>query len=902
MLRVENPHSLTVEEVLQRLDTDPEVGLSEQAAAERLAEVGPNVLPEPPKEGLLVKFVRQFSDFLVILLLVAVVLSAALGEYKDAAVITLILLLNAALGLWQEVRAEKAMKALKEMQVPQCTVLREGKQRTLPATDLVPGDVLILQSGDKIPADARLVEAASLATIEAALTGESTPTDKQAQVKLSPETPLGDRANLLFMGTAIARGRGKALVTATGQETELGHIATLLSEEADEATPLQRRVSTLGKQLGIAALGVCVVVFAAGVFHHQPLTEMFLAAVSLAVAAIPEGLPAVIAINLALGAQQMAKSNALVRKLPAVETLGSITVICTDKTGTLTQNKMTVVSTVAAGEPLEIPETTTTQALPETVDLLLKAACLCNDATLEGETSTGDPTEVALLAAARQFSYYKEALSRKYPRLWEMPFDSRRKFMVTCHRAEEEGELLVFVKGAAERVLELCSHQATPAGRVPLSPEEKTALLQAVNEEAAKARRVLAFACKRLPLQPADELSAAKVAGDLLYLGYMAMVDPPREEVPDAVAECKGAGIRPVMITGDHPVTALAIAKEVGLAPPDATVCTGLELDRMDVNELADAARNVSVFARVSPVHKLKLIRAYKADRHIVAMTGDGVNDAPALKSADIGVAMGIQGTDVSKDAADLVLADDNFATIVKAIEQGRVIFDNIAKFVRYMVSTNTGEILTMFFSMVLGLGLPLWPIHLLWINLVTDGPPALALGVSPAEPDLMKRPPRSPEAGVIDKRTLWNILTIGILMAAGSLLALEIGKDYALHVLHLDATAAHDYGQTMCFTTLVMFQLFHALNCQWKQRSLFGGKGRHNRWVYLALVLGVVLQLIVIYVPHLHDWFHTQVLDFQHLGLAVAIAFSVIIVEELTKLLMRLHAGRSRKRQEAAA
>ncbi len=884
-------HTLDIDGVLKELATDGEQGLSTTEAARRLSEVGPNRLPEAPREGLLIKLLRQFTDFLVILLIVATVISAALHEYQDAIVIAAILILNSLIGLWQEVRAEKAMEALKQLQVPQCMVIRDGEQRRISAYELVPGDLLALAAGDLVPADSRVIEAFSMAAVEAALTGESVPSDKRADCEAEGQCPLGDRQNMLFMGTALARGRGRAIVTTTGAQTELGKIASMLSEEEEGTTPLQRRVSKLGKQLGIAALVVCAAVFVAGITHGQPLTEMFMAAVSLAVAAIPEGLPAVIMINLALGAQRMAKANAIIRKLPAVETLGSITIIASDKTGTLTENKMTVVSLVAAGEEIALPpaEPEAPQAEGSTLDLLLKAAALCNDSAHTGSEYTGDPTEIGLLVAAEKFGYYKDFLAKHMPRVWEIPFDSDHKFMLTCHRDPASGKLLIVMKGATEAVLAHCKEGVLPAGPVALDDEVVDAVQERVDEEARRARRVLAFAYKYCYMEDESELTPHMAASNLIFLGYMAMIDPPRAEAAAAVAECKQAGIRPVMITGDHPVTAIAIASSVGIVEEGAQAITGQQLDEMDEAQLAEAARTTSVFARVSPEHKLKLIKAYRADNHLVSMTGDGVNDAPALKSADIGVAMGIEGTDVAKDAADMVLADDNFATIVNAVEQGRVIFDNITKFVRYMISTNAGEIMTMFFAMMTGMGLPLMPIHILWINLVTDGPPALALGVSPAEPDLMKRPPRSPEAGVLDRRAFWGILMIGGLMALGSLIAFKIGKHFALDVLGSDSVEAINYGRTMCFTTLVFFQLFHSLNCQYSVRSLLSLSGKQNPWLYAAFLLGASLQLAILYIPSLHDWFRTAVLDLNHLGISVGIAASVLVLEELIKLVLRV-------------
>jgi len=852
-------HALSAEEALGKLGSS-RAGLSGSEAERRLAEHGPNELREKPGKSPLSMFIDQFRQFLVIILILAVAISAALGEWLDAGAILIIVILNAIMGFLQQFKAEQAMKALKKLAAPKARVLRDGGERLLESRLLVPGDVIILEAGDRIPADCRVLGAANLRLDESTLTGESTPVEKSPE-KLRPGLHIADRADMLHMGTVITYGRGTAVVCETGMGTEIGRIAELIQETPEEETPLQKRLDHLGKQLGIAFLAITFVVFIAGILRSIPWLEMFLTAVSLAVAAIPEGLPAIVTITLALGLERMAKKNAIVRRLPAVETLGSTAIICSDKTGTLTKNEMTVRRIWCDGSTYDVsgegysPSGEFSLAKKPVdlrrepvLSLALRCSALCNNAKLEngrGWHILGDPTEGALLVAAAKAGMTEEALAKEYRRVEELPFDSERKMMTTLNRSSSGVE--AYSKGATESVLAKCTHIAREGREERLSAEDRKRIEAATKRMATDALRVLALAYRRIPSKQKSFKMEETEAG-LTFVGLAGMIDPPREEAKAAVRLCERAGIRAVMITGDHKDTAVAVAKELGLLKKGALVVTGEELDRMGDAHLAKEAWRIAVYARVSPEHKQRIVKALRAERLIIAMTGDGVNDAPALKMADIGVAMGITGTDVAKGASDMVLLDDNFATIVSAVEEGRVIYDNIKKAVLFLLSCNIGELMVMFGATVLNLPLPLLPLQILWMNLVTDGLPALSLAVEPAQPDIMSKPPRDPKESVITRRNATSIVSIALIMALGTL---------ALFALELESGTL-DYARTMAFTTIVMFQHWFVLSCRSESLTLRKIGVFSNRWLVFTFVLSLLMQVAITYIGPLQAIFKT--------------------------------------------
>ncbi|MDD5382712.1 MAG: calcium-translocating P-type ATPase, PMCA-type [Candidatus Margulisbacteria bacterium] len=820
-----------------QLKTDLKSGLASEEAGKRLLTYGQNRLTEKSRRSLLAIFFNQFTEFLIIILIAAAVISGFLGEWNDAIAIIAIVVINAVLGSSQEIRAEKAIAALKKLSVPQVTVIRDGAFRKISSTELVPGDLVLLETGAFVPADLRLAEAVNLKIDESALTGESQTVDKQSELLTEDNLPVADQNNMAFSGTVVTYGRGKGIVMATGMATELGKIAELIASEVETKTPLEKKFNDFGKWLGGIALLICAFIFLAGfILKEASVAEMFLTSVSLAVAAIPEGLPAVVTISLALGAYRLVRRQSIIRKLPAVETLGSVTVICSDKTGTLTENRMTVEEVEALGER----------------KLLLLGAALCNDARL----TLGDPTEIALIVAADKEGLKKEELEERYPRLLEIPFDSKTKRMTTLHKYAAEKGFIAFTKGALDVVLDRC---------VNLSSEQKRQILSQAEALAQQGRRILALACKRYELFP-DKL----VETDLQYLGFLSMVDPIRPEVKAAVDKCRQAGILPIMITGDHRLTALAVARELGITDRETEVIEGRDLQGKDLTRYR-------VFARVSPEHKLDIINAFKSKGEIVAMTGDGVNDAPALKVADIGVAMGITGTDVAKEASDMVLADDNFATIVGAIEEGRGIYDNILKFVRYILTTNSGEIFTMFFSILLRFPLPLLPIQILWINLVTDGLPGLALTMEPVEKDIMKRPPRKPDESITGHGLLWSMIGIGALMALITLSLFVFGRGESLAK-----------ARTLAFSALSFLQMAHVLNCKSLDKSLFKVGLFNNLYLIGAIFSTVILQIIVIQLPLLQNIFNTTYLSLNDWLLVGGLSLSPIVIVELRKLVFR--------------
>jgi len=891
-------HALSPKQALDELQSRQE-GLSEAEAGERLKQYGQNKLKEKKHKTPLQMFLAQFADFLIIILIIAAIVSGFLGETLDATFIIIIVVLNAILGFVQEYRAEKAIEALKNMVAPQARVVRDGVEKKIAATQLVPGDVVLLEEGDKIPADCRLIEAINFDTQEASLTGESLPVHKQAAAVLAPDAIIAERTNMAFMGTIAVRGRAKAIITSTGMNTEIGLIATMVQEAGEEETPLQKRLAVLGKQLGVGALAACAIIFALGVLRGENILETFLIAVSLAVAAVPEGLPAIVTITLAIGVQRMAKRNAIIRKLPAVETLGSTTIICSDKTGTLTKNEMTVrqiyanngfVDVSGSGYDVRGEFTQVNKCLKPPSDphlnALLRVCALCNNAGIvvddanKKASTLGDPTEAALLVLAAKAGMDYSKLKNENPLLDELSFDSDRKMMSTV-RQTKDGKM-AFVKGATESILAKSAYALLNGRETQLSAEQRTAFEKANAEMANKALRVLAIAYRRVP-DSTKKYSLETIENDLVIVGLVGMIDPPRPEAKKAVAECEQAGIKVVMITGDNEATAAAIARELGILKPTQKVLTGALLEKMSEKELTDIVQQVTVYARVSPEHKIRIVSALKARGEIVAMTGDGVNDAPALKKADIGVAMGITGTDVAKEASAMVLADDNFASIVNAVEEGRTIYANIAKSVRYLVSCNVGEVLTILFATLAGLPNPLTPIQILWMNLVTDGLPALALGVDPAEKDVMSRPPRDPKESILNKRTLVYILTIGLFVCIGTL---------ALYVFYLQSqlsagktlAEAETYARTVAFATIIFFQMFVAIDVRSFNRSVLEFGLFTNKKLLGAIAIAVGLQIAITYVPFFHQLFGTSYLAPLDWVIITLVSMSVLVLSEARK------------------
>jgi Ca2+-transporting ATPase len=919
-----------VEEVLAALGTDARRGLSEDEARRRRERYGPNELTADAPVPAWRKFLAQFQDVLVILLLVATAISAALWlRERDAALpyeaiaIGAVVLLNALMGYVQESRAESAVAALRQMAAAHARVLRDGEQKSIPAAEVVPGDILLLEEGDTIPADARLIHSTALQTAEASLTGESLPVSKDPAA-IPDEAPLGDRDNMVFSGTAATYGRGRAVVVATGMMTEMGRIAGMLRDVPTETTPLQKELDRIGKTLGLAVVAIAVVMIATiivveDVSGASAIFDVLILGVALAVAAVPEGLPAVVTAVLSIGVQRLARRKAIVRHLRAVETLGSANVIASDKTGTLTRNEMTVrvVATASGRVRLEgtgyAPEGEVSHegggaiegGLKVELERTLAAADQANNAALQEHngrwTVQGDPTEGALIVAARKAGLDVVALEARFRRVGEVPFSSERKLMTTVHRDEQRQErLLVFTKGAPDVLLARCSHELGGEQPRPLDEARRAEILKVNEDLAGQALRTLGVAYHEVPASALDpDAVDERVERDLVFAGLVGMIDPPRDEARDAVARAKAAGIRPMMITGDHPRTAAVIAQDLGIAG-DGKAVTGRELEAAEEDALARIVQEVSVYARVNPEHKLRIVKALQRGGAVVAMTGDGVNDAPALKSADIGVAMGITGTDVSKEAADMVLADDNFATIVAAVEEGRAIFSNIRKFLRYLLSSNIGEVMTMFFGVLLarfiglpaadgGVVLPLLATQLLWINLVTDGAPALALGVDPADAGLMSLPPRPKGEGVITRRMWSGILFVGAIMAAGTLFVLDASLPGGL----VEGVGDLRYAQTMAFTTLMMFQVFNVLNARSDETSAFRGLFA-NHWLWGAIGLSVALHAAVVYTPFLQRAFSTTGLTAGDWLRCAAVASSVLWLRELSKLVVRAGSARA--------
>ncbi len=867
---------MKVTEILKQLSVDLEKGLSTEEAKQRLEKFGPNELAEGKKRTIWQMFFSQFTDFLIIILLAAAVISLLVGESVDAILIMAIVVLNAIISTIQESKAEKSLALLKKMAAPTAKVIRDGIVQTISSREIVPGDVVLLEAGNYVPADGRVVESVNLSVSEAALTGESQPVDKIVDAIDEPNLPIGDRKNMVYSGTIVSRGRGKAVITSTGHETELGKIAAALSEIEETKTPLQVNLEKLGKQIGIIILAICAVVFAVGVFEGNPLLEMFLTAVSLAVAAVPEGLPAVVTIVLALGMHNMVKRNAIIRKLQAVEALGSVNVICSDKTGTLTKNEMTVVRYYFHPQIfLDREQISSNQN--SVVEMLLKGATLCNDAFVtvkDGKRITsGDPTEVALAVAALEIGLQKEQLEKTHPRIYEIPFDSDRKMMTTVH--DFGSEKIAFTKGAPDVIAARCTHFLSKDGEIrQINQEDRVEIEKANMQMAENGLRVLGVAFRYVQNEDYSNLE-----NNLIFLGLAGMIDPPRPEVKEALEKCRKAGIDVIMITGDHKITAQTIARELGILKQDNLVMTGRELIEMDLDDLVKVVEKVKVYARVSPSDKLKIVEALKKRGRIVAMTGDGVNDAPALKRADIGIAMGITGTDVSKDASEMILTDDNFASIVAAIEEGRKIFDNIRKVVYYLLSCNISEVATIFISILLRLPVPLIPVQILWMNLVTDGLPALALGVEPAEPDVMDRPPRDPEEGIMNKQVLMSIFLGGLCLSALTMFV------YGWALWEHDEIRLL---RTMVFFTLSTGQILHAFNSKSLKHSLFKVGITSNLRLILGGLLSFSLLLAVVYVPGLQEIFETHPLTGIQLLVSAIAALSIVPLYELVKLFLR--------------
>ncbi len=890
---------------MQQLASDAAAGLSEAEATRRLEQYGRNELTGSGIKSPWLILREQATELMVVILIAAAAISAALTDYRDAIAIAAIVLLNVLLGFSQEYRAERAMAALKKLTVPSVRVRRGGGVREISAVELVPGDIVLLEAGNLIAADCRVLESANLQTQESALTGESLPVPKTSDALAPADLPLADRRNMAYMGTYIAAGRAEAMVAETGMRTELGRIAGMIQTVKREPTPLQRRLAQLGKTLAAAVLCIVALIFVLGWLRGDNLKLLFMTAVSIGVAAVPEGLPAVMTIALTLGAQRMLRRKALIRKLSAVETLGSVTVICSDKTGTLTENRMTAVRFELAGHTVELsgpafrdPPEPSPQLQQAGLDLLLAGGALCNDSVMQApaaESSSpaplGDPTETCLVVAAALRGLRKSELERALPRVAEAPFTSERKRMSTVHRLPSDAALipegvriacagplpplLVFTKGAVDGLLDLSSTVWVNGRREPLNESWRSRLAAANESVASNGMRVLGVAVRALE-SPPPKGAEETIERDLTFVGMIGMIDPARPEAAAAVATCKMAGIRPVMITGDHPLTARHIAAQVGIAA-DGEIVTGTQLERTSTEELQRLAESTPVYARVSPAHKLNIVEALQRRGQIVAMTGDGVNDAPALKEADIGVAMGITGTDVAREAADIVLLDDNFATIVAAVEEGRVIYDNMRKFIRYILATNSGEIWLMLTAPLLGMPLPLRPLQILWMNLVTDGLPALALGVEAPEADTMRRPPRPPRESIFARGMGLHIIWVGLLMG---LVSLAIGLGY---------WRAHDpKWQTVLFTTLTLSQMANVMAIRSERQSLFRIGLWSNRPLLGAVTLTVLLQLALIYVPFLQRVFHTVALPAPDLALSLAASMVIFWAVELEKWFLR--------------
>lgn len=898
----ENWFNKTVTETLESLTTNANEGLKSEEIEERRKKYGFNELKAKKKKTILVKFLEQFKDFMIIILIIAAIVSGVIGYLQnegiteDSIIILIVVIINAIIGVAQESKAEKSLEALQKLSSHVAKVIRDGKLVVMPSKELVPGDIVIIETGDYVPADLRIIEATNLKAQEASLTGESVPVEKNTEAISDEKVGIGDRTNMLFSSSLITYGRGKGIVVETGMNTEVGKIANIINSTDETETPLQEKLNKLGKTLGVGALVICAVIFVIGLLYGKNPLDMFMTAVSLAVAAIPEGLAAVSTIVLAIGVQRMVKKHAIVKKLPAVETLGSATVICSDKTGTLTQNKMTVQRIFYNNKLLDINKIDLKQE-DETLERLVHISMLCNDTKISTDNQlTGDPTETALVDMGFKLDF-EPSLFEQMPRLKEIPFDSDRKLMTTVNKVGEK--YVVCTKGGVDELLNRCTKYILN-DEIKTDLEEYKKTISENNEEMAKnALRVLAMGYKELNHEPTEE-DMASLENDLIYIGMVGMIDPPREEVKLAVHKCKTAGIKTVMITGDHKITAIAIAKALGILENESEALTGSELEEMTDEELTKNIRKYSVYARVSPEHKVRIVKAWQANGEIVAMTGDGVNDAPALKTADIGCAMGIVGTDVAKEAADVILTDDNFATIVSAVEEGRRIYDNILKAIQFLLSSNVGEIIVLFvailitplLSKIFGIDIhliePLLPIHILWINLVTDSLPALALAVDPAEKDVMERKPIKPKKGIFTNGMSWRIIYQGVMIGLLTLAAFIIGlgtKDVPIIEGLTEQEVRVEIGQTMAFIVLALSELTHVFNIRNNKKSIFKTNIFNNSKLILAILTSSALMFVILLIPSLRSIFSIPVLPIGNIVEIVILVLMPIVIVEIFKL-----------------
>ena len=898
----EDWYNKTSEYITKKLETNIVLGLTEQDIQKRREKYGLNEIKEEKKTPLLIKFLEQFKDFMIIVLILAAIVSGVVGYAKgegitDSIIIMIVVIVNAIIGVAQENKAEKSLEALKKMSAYSAKVVRDGKILVIPSSELVPGDIVLLETGDYVPADIRLIEAINLKAQEASLTGESVPSDKCEKVLTDTDVGIGDRNNMVFSSSLITYGRGKGIVVETGMNTEVGKIAGILNSTEKSDTPLQQKLNKLGKTLGIASIAICAVIFAIGMLQGKQALDMFMTAVSLAVAVIPEGLAAVSTIVLAIGVQRMVKKHAIVKKLPAVETLGSASVICSDKTGTLTKNQMTIKKLFFNGKIFNIEEINTNDSNPE-LERLVNISMLCNDSKVGSNNKiTGDPTETALIDMGFQLDF-TPAVFDQMPRVYEIPFDSERKLMTTVHKISDNS-FVVYTKGGVDELLEKCDkYQAN--GKMENIENFRNDVKIANEKLAQQALRVLAMAYKEMDHMPTDS-EKEELEKKLTYIGMVGMIDPPRDEAKVAVEKCKHAGIKTVMITGDHKATAVAIAKELGILEDGQEAITGLELSKMTDSELIERVENIRVYARVAPEHKVRIVKAWQANGQVVAMTGDGVNDAPALKTADIGCAMGIVGTDVAKEAADVILTDDNFSTVVSAVEEGRRIYDNILKAIQFLLSSNVGEVVVLFLSIILapllankfGIAInliePLLPIHILWINLVTDSLPALALAFDPANSDVMNRKPIDGKKGIFTKGMTWRIAYQGIMIGLLSLAAFVIGIS-TKNVPEVNGLTPEqvrvEIGQTMAFIVLAFSELIHVFNVRNNKESLFKTGIGGNKKLIGAIGLSSLLMIIILAIPALREVFSIPILPAQNIIETIILIIAPVIIVEIFKVL----------------
>lgn len=860
-------------EVINELSTDLINGLSSSEAKLRLTKYGLNKIQGKKKKSIFQLFLAQINDIMIYILLIAAIISFVVGEFSDSIIILIVIFINAIIGVIQESKAEKALEALKSMSTPKAIVKRDGNIIEIPSEEVVIGDIIIIDAGRYIPADLRIVEAANLKIEESAFTGESVPSEKNSNtITEGKDVPIGDQHNMAFMSTLVTYGRGIGIVVNTGMNTEIGKIAKMLDSEDENTTPLQKKLAQLGKILGFAAVGISIIMFLISLFQGRDFLEMFMTSISLAVAAIPEGLPAIVAIVLALGVQRMIKEKAIIRKLPSVETLGSVNIICSDKTGTLTINKMTVKKYYVNGQIYNLKSI---DIKNKETKLLTYGMILCNDATSKDGVQTGDPTEVALIDVGNKINIFKDDLNKEFKRVNEIPFDSDRKLMTTVN--SYENKYYVFTKGAIDSILKISNKILINGEIKDFADKEKSETLNASNLMSDDALRVLALAYKPIDNEhvPIDELE-----NDLIFVGLMGMIDPPREEVKGSIELSKKAGIRTIMITGDHKNTAVAIAKELGIVEDISQAMSGSEIDSYSEEEFTKIVNDFKVFARVSPEHKVKIVKAFKSYGNIVSMTGDGVNDAPSLKAADIGIAMGITGTDVAKGAADMVLTDDNFTTIVKAVEEGRNIFNNIKKSIIFLLSCNLGEIVALFFAILLNWPAPLLPIHILWVNLITDSFPALSLGVDPGDKGVMDLPPKDPKESLFAGRAGILLILNGILIGGSTLFAFVLGE-----YLYPDSLR---HAQTMAFVVLSVSQLFYSLAMRNETKSLFQVGIFKNKWLIASILFGIVVQLAIITIPFTANIFKVYSLDFKDWGIVILISLIPFAINEIVKIFFR--------------